>query len=1144
VWLWLVFSGGAAVMSLAQQRFVEAPPRPVPVIAYVDIVVVGGNEGGMAAAWRAASLGAKVMLLNEYTFLGGETASKDRFDPDGPAPASAFGSALFSALTQSNYSSRFPVTAASLLQGAGVTFLCNTRHGGVLTDAGGRLCGVVTANKAGLQAIVAKIVIDATPAGTVADMAGAQRPPWPAATLSVSRPRYTADSAQRELVALDAPMPDFTWPLINRAEHALREEWHSDVKAPLAHSMDFIMPNPVIGAATLHDAELPAPADLDLGVCQPAGTERVFVIGSSCAVSREAAAALMRPVTLADVGERLGELALHASRQVTLPPDDAIAVKTAPPERETLPELTIRQMRERERPFRTGNDAAVRQARDAIPVWGEYDVVVVGSGPSGHAAAIAAARAGMNTLLIEQGGFLGGNVALGIKAFWRGYRRGFNQEWRGDGNPIYLALLNAAGVEVWYHSLAMGAVMRGNALAGVEIATWLGRGVALGKVVIDATGEGDVCAAAGAEFFYLNDGDLCLEEASFNGQSLYENSLPADPIDIAGFTLHQVLAARYANKQVYPMAQMRETRRIKGDVVINELDANAGRTWRDVIAISSSAFDPHGYYSSDYSFAGLMPSTKHVSQNVVVYVPLRAILPAGLENIMVVGRCYSTTHDVQAIVRMNPDVLNLGYAAGHAAALCVVQNTTPRQVDIAALQQHLAEIDILPAATLAAIAQDMPLPDAQALAAAAADPALRANLLTLARGGQAALAPLRAAFAAGPTVAKAKALCLLGDPAGVPTLATWIESTALPPGPAYDWEGFLNVPELDSAMWVIAIPRHKRATSALVNKLKQCGPDTGFNTVRALTMALGRIGDPQAAPALADFLRRPGVRGHRDTGILPASLTAAHFSQAMVELFAAAALYRCGDSGGLGREILTSYLDDWRGIFVRYAGHVLAEERQTEEGAVTTFSEPAQLFFSPHLNRHWTTVFTNAVALRWEWPSAAASATLAFVGMESAFTTNFAQMTTNYVWQAFASDAPATEDVYDLTLTFRDGDGGTVDTQTAKLAILKGAFGEARLDPAPSNSRWNKVREADVIPYAADWLERTAAAGRLTVAKEGGATQEHALPDAAGYCGWRLAQEGWGYGTFHLTLAFPGAFTNTWDAVLTRTQQSTTISLK
>jgi NADPH-dependent 2,4-dienoyl-CoA reductase/sulfur reductase-like enzyme len=916
-----------AASCLAQApRFVEAPPRAVPVIDHVDVVVVGGSEGGMAAAWRAAKLGAKVLLLNEYTFLGGETVIKDAFEP-GAAPASAFGRALLGGLTASNHVARFPVVAAGLLKEAGVAFLYNTRHGGILTDGEGRLCGVVTANKAGLQAVVAKVVIDATCAGAVADAAGASRPPWTAETLAVSRPVPSADGKRREEVKRDAPMPAFTWALLNRAEDALREEKHRYVSGPFAHAMDFVMPNPLQCEATLADASLPAPDALDLGVCKPAGTERLFVIGSSCAVSRKAARELLRPATLADVGERLGERAAQTARSVTLPADDAISVKTAGAQQGVLPGLAVKELAGRERPYRLGARAEVRQGRDALPVWGEYDVIVVGGGPAGQGAAIAAGRAGMKVLMVEQNGFIGGSVALGIKGFWRGYRHGFNQEWRGKGSPVYQRLLREAKVDIWYHSLAMGAVLRGNAVEGVEVATWLGRGVALGKVVIDASGEGDVCAAAGAESFYLNDGDLCIEEASFIGQELYANSLPADPMDVAGFTAHHVLAGLFAGKQHFPMVQLRETRRIRGDVVIDELDVNAGRTWHDVIAVSASAFDPHGYYSSDYSFAGLMPMTKHVrDRDLTVYVPLRAILPKGLENIMAVGRNYSTTHDVQAIVRMNPDVLNLGYAAGYAAALCVKHGTTPRRVDVKALQRHLAEIGNLPAERLEALARDLPPPDAQALVQAAADPSQRSNLLTLARGGKASLQPLREAFAAAPTVAQAKALCLLGDASGVERLAAWIAENPLEKGNPYAWDGFLEVPELDGAMWVVAIPRDRRATAALVEKLRLCDAASGFNQARAVTMALGRIGDPQAAAALAEFLGKPGVQGHRDTGTRLDSLTSAVFSKAMVELFAASALVRCGDKDGLGRGILTGYLDDWRGIFVRYAGHILSGE--------------------------------------------------------------------------------------------------------------------------------------------------------------------------------------------------------------------------
>ena len=143
---------------------------------------------------------------------------------------------------------------------------------------------------------------------------------------------------------------------------------------------------------------------------------------------------------------------------------------------------------------------------------------------------IAAGRAGAKTLLIEQAGFLGGNVALGVPGFWRGYRKGFNQEWT---SKTYPKLLQESGVDIWYHSLAMGAVLRDRQVAGVEIATWLGRGAVLGKIVIDASGEGDVCAAAGAASFYLNEGDLCLEEASFKDIALYSNDPPLAPISPA-----------------------------------------------------------------------------------------------------------------------------------------------------------------------------------------------------------------------------------------------------------------------------------------------------------------------------------------------------------------------------------------------------------------------------------------------------------------------------------------------------------------------------------------------------------------------------------------------------------------------------------
>ncbi len=175
-------------------------------------------------------------------------------------------------------------------------------------------------------------------------------------------------------------------------------------------------------------------------------------------------------------------------------------------------------------------------------------------------------------------------------------------------------------------------------------------------------------------------------------------------------------------------------------------------------------------------------------------------------------------------------------------------------------------------------------------------------------------------------------------------------------------------------------------------------------------------------------------------------------------------------------------------------------------------SAPIRIDTSPCHNRHWTTVFTNEVPLQWEWPAAAVSAALSITGMGGACATNFTEAAAGYLWRVFPGSAPAAEDVYELTLTFKDG---------------------------------GQVKDNAVIPYDAGWTAATAGASatRLMIEKAGGATQENPLPDAAGYFGWKLKNSGWGYGTFALSLTFP-ATEGEWDAVLTYVPAGTMISLR
>ena len=170
-------------------------------------------------------------------------------------------------------------------------------------------------------------------------------------------------------------------------------------------------------------------------------------------------------------------------------------------------------------------------ARD-LPVRAEYDVIVCGGGLGGTAAAIAAARAGADTLLIERNSFLGGVATAGMccsifNCFYTGGddRRlgttgiavevadamadatGYGQKWHAHkGHIIYdiergkLALQDLVmetGSELLLQTCVAGAIVENNAVRGVIAETKSGREAIRAKVVVDATGDADIAARAG-----------------------------------------------------------------------------------------------------------------------------------------------------------------------------------------------------------------------------------------------------------------------------------------------------------------------------------------------------------------------------------------------------------------------------------------------------------------------------------------------------------------------------------------------------------------------------------------------------------------------------------------------------------------------
>jgi hypothetical protein len=130
---------------------------------------------------------------------------------------------------------------------------------------------------------------------------------------------------------------------------------------------------------------------------------------------------------------------------------------------------------------------------------------------------------------------------------------------------------------------------------------------------------------------------------------------------------------------------VRETRRIMGDYELTLEDLQTGRHFDDVIGLCAYPVDIH-----DPTGAGGGVAPSYGTANAYE-MPYRSLLPRGLENVLVAGRCVSATHEALGAIRVMPPAFAMGEAAGTAAALAVARDTSPRLVPVPELQQRLRE---------------------------------------------------------------------------------------------------------------------------------------------------------------------------------------------------------------------------------------------------------------------------------------------------------------------------------------------------------------------------------------------------------------------------------------------------------------------
>ncbi len=431
-------------------------------------------------------------------------------------------------------------------------------------------------------------------------------------------------------------------------------------------------------------------------------------------------------------------------------------------------------------------------ARD-VAVCGEADVVVVGGGPAGVAAAVSSARSGAATILVERYGHLGGLATGGlvilimpmsdesgrvcisglckemidrladtnssihpkeeelgsadpdIVNFW--LSRGplfFAREGRVTLNslfdPEYLKcvlndMVEQAGVKLFLHSWGSRCIIEQNKATGIIFESKSGRQAILGKIVIDATGDGDIFASAGAPFdattnqtmrssklalvFRVGNvnyrelekfresnrerySGLMAEVEALGGFSMYLRSWREDVVwfnnflpDLHGLNVEDLtwvevngrkkmrVTIDFFRKNVpgfessflmdtASQVGVRATRRLIGQYVVTEEDLQSGRLHDDTIAVIPARQWAHS----------LRPS--------VAYIPYRSLVPMEIENLLVAGRCFSADQVANDILAPIQVCVALGQAAGCAAALAAEARVTPGKIDTAILRRSLA----------------------------------------------------------------------------------------------------------------------------------------------------------------------------------------------------------------------------------------------------------------------------------------------------------------------------------------------------------------------------------------------------------------------------------------------------------------------
>ncbi len=951
-----------------KQKFAFQSEREIPIAKTVDVVIIGGTVPAIAAAVSAAKNGASVFLVAPRLYLGEDLCATLRLEIDkNRILKTRLEKQIFESELQTT-PLKVKATLNKSLVDANVDFVFGSLVTDILWNKEEKPAGVIIANRAGRQAIIAKTIIDATDRAWICRMAGAKANNWQGNEIDFERtlilPGGDKENPNYEVLKLKMEMENLHFPSFAKAEQVARKKTYREGQLRASETLFCIPPDPVV--CKKNAEKWKNGNQLDADFFQVEGFENLFVLSGSAGIPRIVADSLLKPAALCEAGELIGSIAAQIAGSRKISHD--ISGKNNPLENKKSGD--IKELLHGLRPVNS-KLTAIKIPETGVPVISDYEVVVVGGGTSGAPAAIAAARMGMKVLVIEYQEGLGGVGTLGlIGKPYHGRNVGFAAEVPfpvDNAEPKmewYRSEIEKAGGDIWLGVLGCGAYVSENQVLGAVVATPEGRFVIKANVVIDATGNADVAMDAGAESMYgeIENGDIALQGTGFPSRPLIGNYLntdyllvdETDMVDVWR-TLVSVYQAKYAEDifDAGTLIQNRERHRIVGDVVMKYLDQITERTYPDAIVYSGSDYDSHGYPSSEY-FA-LLPhdsisrKENHPAPGGTCYTPYGCLLPKNLEGILVTGLAISMERDASAMIRMQLDLANQGYAAGIAATLAITSDKNLRDINIKELQRYLVDKGNIPEEV---INQKDSYPFSKEIIAKAvidygqaSNPQEAGHPLAIILTHKETSLPLvikQFKNSSGKNkLHYALVLGMCGNIEGVKTLQKELAGFTAWDEKIYQGSmaDFAHLPTpIDAIILALGNSGDKSVIPQLLGLMEKLDTTVTLSHHRSLALALEKLADPTAAKSIAELLQKPGMQGHSmqslddaltqldNDGKGPNPVKNSSYdkrTKALREIVLARALYKCGDYNNIGKNILDNYKKDMRGLFMRHANQIL-----------------------------------------------------------------------------------------------------------------------------------------------------------------------------------------------------------------------------